>query len=182
MRTGNMGELGGVLTRRDFARGSTLAGLAAAAAVIPESLFGCAPQQELSSTEGMNKLPASPAADEGEVKWTYCTASCTSKCPLRTHIVDGEIKWVETDNTECEDDPSVPQYRACARGRSLRRWVYSEDRIKYPMRRTGKRGSGEFERISWDEAVQIVGDKMKEVYETYGPEAVMWLGTNSAQD
>lgn len=182
MRTGNMGELGGVLTRRDFARGSTLAGLAAAAAVIPESLFGCAPQQELSSTEGMNKLPASPAAGEGEVKWTYCTASCTSKCPLRMHIVDGEIKWVETDNTECEDDPSVPQYRACARGRSLRRWVYSEDRIKYPMRRTSKRGSGEFERISWDEAVQIVGDKMKEVYETYGPEAVMWLGTNSAQN
>jgi anaerobic dimethyl sulfoxide reductase subunit A len=67
------------------------------------------------------------------------------------HVSDGKIKWVETDNTG-NDEYGHHQVRACLRGRSVRRRVYNPDRLKYPMKRVGKRGEGKFKRISWDEA------------------------------
>ena len=68
------------------------------------------------------------------------------------HVVDGEIKWVETDNTGLDEFNNTHQVRACLRGRSMRRRVYNPDRLKYPLKRVGKRGEGKFKRISWDEA------------------------------
>lgn len=66
------------------------------------------------------------------------------------HVVDGEIKWVETDNTGDDIFNNYHQVRACLRGRSMRRRVYSPDRLKYPLKRVGKRGEGKFKRITWD--------------------------------
>jgi anaerobic dimethyl sulfoxide reductase subunit A len=56
------------------------------------------------------------------------------------HVVDGEIKYVETDNTGDDNYDGLHQVRACLRGRSMRRRVYNPDRLKYPMKRVGKRG------------------------------------------
>ena len=67
------------------------------------------------------------------------------------HVVDGEIKYVETDNTGDDNYDGLHQVRACLRGRSMRRRVYNPDRLKYPMKRVGARGEGKFERISWEE-------------------------------
>lgn len=64
------------------------------------------------------------------------------------------------------------QPRACLRGRTYRRWMNHPDRINYPMKRVGKRGEGKFERISWDEAIDLAATKLKEVIEKYGNEAV----------
>jgi anaerobic dimethyl sulfoxide reductase subunit A len=58
------------------------------------------------------------------------------------HVVDGEIKYVETDNTGDDNYDGLHQVRACLRGRSMRRRVYNPDRLKYPMKRVGKRGEG----------------------------------------
>lgn len=82
------------------------------------------------------------------VTWSACTVNCGSRCPLRMHVVDGEIKYVETDNTGDDNYDGLHQVRACLRGRSMRRRVYNPDRLKYPMKRVGKRGEGKFERIS----------------------------------
>ena len=46
------------------------------------------------------------------------------------------------------------------------------DRLKYPMKRVGKRGEGKFERISWDEALDTIGDNLKRILKAYGNEAV----------
>ena len=74
--------------------------------------------------------------------WSACTVNCGSRCPLRMHVVDGEIKYVETDNTGDDNYEGLHQVRACLRGRSMRRRVYNPDRLKYPMKRVGKRGEG----------------------------------------
>ena len=55
----------------------------------------------------------------------------------------------------------MPVMRACARGRAYRKFVYHPDRLKYPMKRVGKRGEGKFERISWDEATTLIAERLK---------------------
>lgn len=59
--------------------------------------------------------------------------------------------------------------RACVRGRGYRKFVYHPDRLKYPMKRVGKRGEGKFERISWDEATTLIADNLKRITQQYGP-------------
>ncbi|HCN7122083.1 TPA: twin-arginine translocation signal domain-containing protein, partial [Escherichia coli] len=90
---------------------------------------------------------ALPAKSDEKVIWSACTVNCGSRCPLRMHVVDGEIKYVETDNTGDDNYDGLHQVRACLRGRSMRRRVYNPDRLKYPMKRVGARGEGKFERI-----------------------------------
>ena len=97
--------------------------------------------------------------------------NCGSRCPLRMHVADGEIKWVETDNTG-DDEYGNHQIRACLRGRSMRRRVYNPDRLKYPMKRVGKRGEGKFKRISWDEAFDEVASNLMRIRKEYGNEAI----------
>ncbi|MFH1123032.1 MAG: molybdopterin-dependent oxidoreductase [Pseudomonadota bacterium] len=99
---------------------------------------------------------------------TVCATHCGGTCVLRVHVEDGKIKRVETDNG------AEPQLRACMRGRALRQRVYSPDRILYPMKRTGERGEGTFERITWDEALDTVATRLKHVKETFGPEAILY--------
>ena len=55
----------------------------------------------------------------------------------------------------------MPVMRACVRGRAYRKFVYHPDRLKYPMKRTGKRGEGKFERITWDEATTLIANQLK---------------------
>lgn len=112
---------------------------------------------------------AVPEADR--LVWQSCMVNCGSRCPLHLHVKDGTIIRVETDDTG-DDEFGMHQIRSCVRGRSIRQRVYDPDRLKYPMKRVGKRGSGEFERITWDEAYDLIADKLKEVVEQYGNEAV----------
>ena len=105
-----------------------------------------------------------------------CVVNCASRCPLKCHVVDGVIRWIsQEDNDGTGDDTfGSHQVRGCLRGRSARRRVYSPDRLKYPMKRVGKRGEGKFERIGWNEAVAIIGDRLKHTIETYGNEAIYY--------
>ncbi|MDU4363107.1 MAG: dimethylsulfoxide reductase subunit A [Klebsiella oxytoca] len=106
------------------------------------------------------------------VTWSACTVNCGSRCPLRMHVVDGEIKYVETDNTGDDSYDGLHQVRACLRGRSMRRRVYNPDRLKYPMKRVGKRGEGKFERISWEEAFDTIASNMQRLIKEYGNESI----------
>jgi len=119
-----------------------------------------------------NANATTPVKQSNEkVVWSACTVNCGSRCALRMHVVDGVIKYVETDNTG-HDEYGNHQVRACLRGRSMRRRVYNPDRLKYPMKRIGKRGEGKFEKISWDEAYTIIADSIKSIKARYGNEAI----------
>jgi anaerobic dimethyl sulfoxide reductase subunit A len=93
--------------------------------------------------------------------------NCGGRCLLRVHVNDGVITRIETDDRP-NDTVADPQLRACIRGRSYRHRQYHEDRLKYPMKRVGERGSGEFERISWNEATTLVAENIKRVRRQYG--------------
>ncbi|GBD91675.1 polysulfide reductase chain A precursor [bacterium BMS3Abin04] len=62
--------------------------------------------------------------------------------------------------------------RLCARGNSGHKTAYDPDRLKYPLMRVGKRGEGKFKRVSWDEALNFMTDKLKNIKEEYGAESV----------
>lgn len=119
----------------------------------------------------MTEAGADPAPAEAKLVWSSCNVNCGSRCPLRMHVVDGQIVRVETDNTG-GDDLGSQQIRACPRGRSIRQRIYSPDRLKYPMKRVGRRGAGEFKRISWEEAYDAIAASLKKTLEKYGNEAV----------
>lgn len=121
-----------------------------------------------------------------EIDYTTCNQNgCFDCCLLKVHKKDGVITAIETDNlihaNAGREDAYVDfdefrkgmyQHRACTRGRGWRKDVYSPNRIKYPMLRVGPRGSRQFKRISWDEALDLVAKKYLETREKYGPYSV----------
>jgi len=94
---------------------------------------------------------------------------------LRVHVEEGRIVRIETDNGE------EPQVRACLRGRAYRQRVYSPDRLKYPMKRVGLRGEGKFEKVSWDEALDVVAQELLRVKETYSNASILLLNGSGSQ-
>jgi len=104
---------------------------------------------------------------EERIITTMCNSHCAGACIFKVHVKDGVIRRIETDDGE------EPQLRACLKGRAYRQRVYAPDRLKYPLRRIGKRGEGKFERISWDEALETVARELIRVRDTYGPAAIV---------
>jgi anaerobic dimethyl sulfoxide reductase subunit A len=98
--------------------------------------------------------------------------NCGGRCILKFHVTDGVVTRIETDDRP-GDTLEDPQLRACIRGRSYRRRQYHPDRLKYPMKRVGERGSGEFERISWDDALDLLASEITRVKEKYGNSAIL---------
>ena len=65
---------------------------------------------------------------------------------------------------------------ACPRWRSQLDFIYHRDRLKYPLKRNGTRGSGKYTRISWDEALDTVAQNLQKIRDAIGPEAVaFWV-------
>ena len=149
------------VSRRTFVKGS-LAGLALAGAAGSTALYGCAPKDEKgAASEGAG-------ASTDQISWSQCNVNCGGNCVFQWHSQDGKIVYMESDNTGDVD----LQARACLRGRSMRRWINSPDRLTKPMKRVGKRGEGKFEEISWDEAIDTIASELKRVIDTYGNEAI----------
>ncbi len=158
---GNAGTAAGI-SRRTLMKNSALVGLVAAAGGVTMPFR----HAQAAGTATDSKL-----TDE-KVVWSACTVNCESRCPLRMHVVDGEIRYVETDNTGDDNYEGLHQVRACLRGRSMRRRVYNPDRLKFPMKRVGARGEGKFIRISWEEAFETISGSLKDIIGKYGNEAV----------
>lgn len=122
---------------------------------------------------GLRKAHAAALYGEGEqIVYSGCTVNCGSQCAIRIFSRDGRITRIESDAQP--DTPTMRANRACARGRAMRQFTYSPDRVKYPMRRIAgtRRGEGKFERISWDEALDEVARQWVRVLNDYGPEAI----------
>ena len=103
---------------------------------------------------------------------TCCPAhNCGGRCLLVVQVKDGVITEIGTDDRS-GDSLADPQRRACTRGLSYRRRQYHPDRLKYPMKRSGKRGEGKFKRISWSEALETMADEFTRIKGKYGNSAM----------
>jgi anaerobic dimethyl sulfoxide reductase subunit A len=89
------------------------------------------------------------------------------RCPLRLQVKDNRITRVEGD-----DAKKPEQLRTCLRCRACRQMVHHPERLMYPQKRAGIKGEGKFERISWDEAMDILAGQLITVRETYGNEGI----------
>ena len=105
-----------------------------------------------------------PGVQSGiEVKRTLCDI-CTPgmHCGLDVLVKDGKI--VKVEGTE---GFPVSNGKLCTKGACNRQYVYRKDRVLTPLKRTGERGEGKFEPISWDEALDIISGKFLEIREKY---------------
>lgn len=95
--------------------------------------------------------------------------ACDGACGVLLYVKDGKLRKVE-------GDPNYPynQGRLCIKGLSATQMVYHPDRLKHPMKRTGKRGEGKWLQISWEEAFDTITTRLKEIREKYGPESIVY--------
>ena len=130
-------------------------------------------------------IDASKKRREGErIFYTSCPANgCwDSACVLKCHMKDGKIFAIEPDDSINKNDSREDktweellkgniQARPCAMGHSWKKELYGETRLLHPMKRVGEKGPGKgyFVPISWDEALDTIADKMKEIKAEYGP-------------
>ena len=95
---------------------------------------------------------------------THCSVGCTVTAEVQNGVWTGqEPSW----------DSPFNRGSHCAKGASVRELVHSDRRLKYPMKLVG----GRWERISWDDAINGIGDKLLEIREKSGPESVYWMGS-----
>jgi molybdopterin-containing oxidoreductase family molybdopterin binding subunit len=90
-------------------------------------------------------------------------------CALKTIVRDGKI--VRTEKT-VYPDPVAGRGHICQKGLRAAKQPYHKDRLLYPLKRKGERGSGQWERISWDQALDEIAGKLIEIRDTYGPESL----------
>ena len=143
-----------VVDRRAFLRGSGLAigGIAGAAALAGHSV---------------KPAQASASAAAAQVKKTVCT-HCSVGCTVMAEVQNG----VWTGQEPGWDSP-INLGAHCAKGASVRETASGERRLKYPMKLVG----GKWQRMSWDDAINEIGDKMLDIREKSGPDSVYWLGS-----
>lgn len=99
---------------------------------------------------------------------SVCSLDCPDQCGLLIHKKDGKIVKVEGDPNH-----PVTKGNICNKVRNVAARVHDENRLRYPMKRTGAKGEGVFERISWEEALQTISSHWKELIESDGPETIL---------
>ena len=123
------------------------------------------------------------------IRYTTCSEHCLNMCIIKVRIRDGRIRAIEPDDTInpgiAREDGHVPDElidkcmiinRPCTKGYAHIRNLYDPNRVIYPMKRVGDKGGGNWERISWDEALDTIANKLKECKEKYGPLSIGDVG------
>lgn len=171
------------LTRRSFVRWS--AATAAGASLV--GLVACADNEPENSDSKNGEQGGTSGV--GVWKTGACNHNCScgsSRCLLKVYVEDGVPLQIQTDE-EDSDTIDMLQKRACLRGRAQISHVLSPARIKYPMKRKNwspenpngeLRGKDEWERISWDEALDLVADEVGKIVESSGSKAIHCCGSS----
>jgi formate dehydrogenase major subunit len=151
------GQSDGRLDRRSFLRRSGLAagGLAT---------LGALP---LASMRKAEAGPPPPAGAPVTIRKNICT-HCSVGCTVIGEVANGV--WI---GQEPGWDSPINRGSHCAKGASVREIVHGERRLKWPMKLEG----GQWKRMSWDAAINEIGDKMLKIREQSGPDSVYWLGS-----
>jgi anaerobic selenocysteine-containing dehydrogenase len=99
---------------------------------------------------------------------SVCPHDCPSACSLEVEVIDGRsIGRVRGSKRQSYTDGVI-----CAKVARYAERIHHPDRLLHPMRRTGEKGSGQFERISWDEALDEIAHRFLAIEAEHGAEAV----------
>jgi len=97
-----------------------------------------------------------------------CPHDCPDTCSMVYEVADGKLLGVKGN-----PEHPMTQGGLCVKLKDYEKRHYHPDRLLYPLRRTGPKGSKQFERISWDEALDEITTKWKAIIEEHGPHAIM---------
>src|SRR5215467_15435283 len=150
------------LDRRSFLRRSGMvAGSLATLGALP-----------LGSVRKAEAGPPPAAGAQVTIRKSICT-HCSVGCTVTAEVSNGV--WV---GQEPSWDSPINRGSHCAKGASVRELVSGERRLKYPMKLTG----GKWQRVSWDVAINEIGDKLLKIRDKSGSDAVYWLGSAKMTD
>jgi anaerobic selenocysteine-containing dehydrogenase len=97
-----------------------------------------------------------------------CPHDCPDTCVMTVDVENGRAVGIGGD-----PDHAFTQGFLCAKVNHYLERVYSPDRILYPMKRVGRKGEGRFARITWDEALDTIAARFREVIDAHGPQAIL---------
>jgi molybdopterin-containing oxidoreductase family molybdopterin binding subunit len=159
--------------QKTFGRRSFLVGSAVTLGLAALAANGCAPKKTLEDSGGPVK--------EKPVEQEYqgcCRGNCASICSTKVTVRDGKVVKTSGYHMEHPDDT-----RLCVRGYTHLQRIYADNRIKYPLRRKEgtARGAGEWEQITWDEAIEEITTKWKKYREEFGDLSIVrYPGTGTS--
>lgn len=107
---------------------------------------------------------------EEVIKKTSC-GSCLYQCGVKVYVSNGEVVKIDGD----EENP-LGKGRLCIKAAAALDLHNHSNRLNYPLKRIGERGEGKWEKISWQQAMDEIAVKIKEIRGKYGPEAVAYMG------
>ena len=149
------------ISRREFVNLGLAAGMGAASS-------GCRPTYitQILGRAGTGKRPSGP------IRWVNSAClQCPAGCGIR-------VKTIAGDAIKIEGNPLHPinRGRLCPKGQAGLQVLYDPDRIRGPMKRAGKRGAGDWQSLSWDEAVAEVAERLARIRQEDGPHTVAIMG------
>jgi len=148
------GVIGGAMDRRSFLKNSGIAtGGAALASAVPLGVAKTA--NAATATKDLAKIKS---------VCTHCAVGCTVIAEVDNGV------WV---GQEAGFDSPINLGAHCAKGAAVREHAHSERRLRYPMKLEG----GKWKKVSWDQAINEIGDKMLDIRKSSGPDSVYWLGS-----
>ena len=120
------------------------------------------------------ELDTSPPVSD-EIRKTTCYM-CACRCGINVHMKDGKVAYIEGNR-----DHPVNKGVLCAKGSSGIMQVNAPSRLRAPLKRTGPRGSGEFEEISWDEALKIATSWLDPIRKSAPEKLAFFTGRDQSQ-
>jgi len=107
---------------------------------------------------------------------SHLRVNCISTCSFDAYVKDGVV-WREEQNANYPQEfPDIPDFnpRGCTAGCAYSAQMYDPTRIRYPMKRIGERGSGRWQRLGWDQALEEIADRLLDVITEDGADCIMF--------
>ena len=130
-------------------------------------------------------MAGQPTKEDNLLDWDWdrvvkvtCHNNCSYQkpCILNAYVKDGTLIRLEQSNTHpLYKDPDLPDWnpRGCQKGLVMGLRSYDATRILYPFKRVGERGEGKWQRISWDQALAEISDKLIDILTTDGLDTIL---------